>query len=393
MEKNNRNEEKVRTNGHSHNEDYILNIGSSDTRSDTSIAATGDGNKQILVPLDGSPLAEMALPHAIALARATSSGLVLMRVVPLFNLPISRVGPMGYMGSMGPMYYESENVEKLYNEQLELARDYLEEVVERLASVMLRVETSVIAGTPEEVIVRYAQDHPHVVAIAMSTHGRSGVGRWLFGSVAEKVSQSASVPVLLVRPGAETEGKDISDPASIPLYRTLLAPLDGSLFAEQALDQAQPLARALDARIVLLSVVSTPFDLKLVKRDATADWSAMPWYTPAAQTTKYLDGITQKLAAGGLDAQAEVTYGDVADEILKAARFLEADIIVLTTHGHGDPHRPWPGSVATRVAQEANLPVLLVRAQVVERSEEAADELAAGISEEELVVHRSAGRT
>lgn len=372
MEKHNRNEEKVRTNGHSNNQDYTSNVGSN-----IGSVAPGGGNEQILVPLDGSTLAEMALPHAIALARATASRLVLMRVVPPFNLPISRVGPIG---PMGPMYYESEDVEKLYNEHLELARNYLQEVVERLASLKLHVETSVIEGTAEEVIVRYAQDHPDVVAIAMSTHGRSGVGRWLFGSVAEKVSQSASVPVLLIRPGAQIEGKEISDPASIPLYRTLLAPLDGSLFAEQALEHVQSLARALGTRIVLLSVVSTPFDLKLVKRDATADWSAMPWYTPATQTTKYLDGITRKLAAADLAVQAEITYGDVADEILKAARFLEADIIVLATHGHGGLRRPWPGSVARKVAQEANLPVLLVRPQEVERPEQAEAELAVGNS-------------
>jgi nucleotide-binding universal stress UspA family protein len=355
MEGNNRNQEKVRTNGHSNNEDHVSNIG----RSDTSSNAPGDGNKQILVPLDGSLLAEMALPHAIALARATSSGLLLMRVVPPLDLPLSRIGPIG---SMGPMYYESTVVDELYDDQPALARDYLQGVVERLVTMNLPVEASVTDGIPEDVIAHYAQEHPEVLVIAMSTHGRSGVGRWLFGSVAEKVLHGSPVPVLLVRPGEESAEKEILDPAAIPLYKTLLVPLDGSLFAEEALDQAQPLARALDARLVLLSVASTPFDLKLVKRAATADWSVMPRSTQAVRMVEYLDGITRRLATANVAAQAQVTYGDRVDEILDAVRFADADLIVMATHGFSSRGYLMAGSVAMSVAQTATIPLLLVRA-------------------------------
>jgi nucleotide-binding universal stress UspA family protein len=351
MEKNNRNDEKVGADSLASKWDRAPGIVSSRTSSD----ALGDGNKQILVPLDGSPLAEMALPHAIALARATSSRVVLMRAVPPFELPLSSIGPIG------PMYYESTEVEELYDEQPELARHYLQGVVQRLASMKLHVEALVTNGTPEEVIVQYAQEHPEVLVIAMSTHGRSGVGRWLFGSVAEKVLHSSPVPVLLVRPGAQIEEKRILDSAAIPLYKTLLVSLDGSLFAEQALDQAQPLARALDARVVLLSVVSTPLDLKLVKRGATADWSAMPRSTPAVQMVEYLDGMIQKLATASVTAQAQVTYGDRVDEILNAARFADADLIVMATHSNGGWGHLTAGSVAMSVAQMAPIPLLLVR--------------------------------
>jgi nucleotide-binding universal stress UspA family protein len=113
--------------------------------------------------------------------------------------------------------------------------------------------------------------------------------------------------------------------------------------------------------LVLLSVALTPFDLKLVKSDAAADWSAMPWYTPAARTAKYLDGIIEKLADAGVPAEAQVTYGDVADEILKAAKFVEADLVVMATHGHGGLGQLMIGSIARRVAQETSIPLLLVR--------------------------------
>ena len=356
MEKNGHNEEKHLIDRHVRKRDKTPVIGNSRTIA----GAHGNGNKPILVPLDGSSLAEMALPHAVALARATSSGLLLMRVVPPFIPPITRIMPMG------PMYYESTDVEIMYDEQQALARDYLQGVVLRLASIKTQAKSFVTDGIPEDVIVQYAQEHPEVLGIAMSTHGRSGVGRWLFGSVAEKVLHNSPVPVLLVRPGMHMEaieGKEIPDSKAVPLYKTLLVPLDGSLFAEQALDQALPLARTLDARVVLLSVVSTPFDLKLVKRGATADWSAMPRSTRAVQMVEYLDGVTRKLATAGVTAQAQVTHGDRVDEILSAARSVDADLIVMSTHGHGGRGHLTVGSVAMSVAQMAAVPLLLVHTE------------------------------
>jgi nucleotide-binding universal stress UspA family protein len=226
----------------------------------------------------------------------------------------------------------------------------------------LYVETYVSEGDPAEVIVRYAEQHPEVSTFVMSTPGRSGLGRWLFGSVAEKVLHSTPVPLLLVRPTVQKEEEE-PDLADIPRYRTLLVPLDGSAFAEQALDVAAGLARAMDARLVLIAVTSKPFDLKLMKTEATAEWSTIPGDTPAEHLVKYLDAITQKLATAEVPASAEVSYGDTTEEILKAAKFAGADIIVLATHGRGGLGRMMIGSVAMRVAQAAPIPVLLVRAR------------------------------
>jgi nucleotide-binding universal stress UspA family protein len=308
--------------------------------------------KKVLVPLDGSALAEKALPHAVALARGTASGVVLMRVVP----PITLIEPMG------AAFANSAGLWDLYDEQPALAGEYLHAVAERLASLEVEVATHVGEGIPGEVIVGYAQEHPEVAAIAMSTHGRSGLGRWLFGSVAEKVLHSSPVPLLLVRPEAERTEQEMPELVDLPRYRTLLVPLDGSPLAEQALEQAHALARGVGARLVLLSVATTPFDLKLVKRDAEAEWSAAPWDTAAAHLAGYLDRITGGLADAGVAVQAQVSYGDVADEILKAARSVEADLIVMATHGRGGLGHLMVGSVAMRVAQAATVPLLLVRA-------------------------------
>lgn len=318
------------------------------------IAADSTGSvssKQILVPLDGSPLAEMALPPAVALARATSSGLLLMRMVP----PMTLIEPMGGLLEASPEVWE------LYEQQPELAKQYLQEVIERLRPTGLDIDTWITEGEPAESIIRYTQEHPEIVAIAMSTHGRSGLGRWLFGSVAEKVLHSSPVPLLLIRPEAEPEYVDL---AAVPRFKTLLVPLDSSPFAEQALDYAQEFAQAVDGRLVLISVTSTPFDLKLVKPEVNAEWSAVPWGTPAELLVKYLDGIGEKLAATSVPVQARVTYGDAADEILKAAKYEGADIIVMATHGRSGLGHLLIGSTAGRVAQAATIPLLLVRAKM-----------------------------
>jgi nucleotide-binding universal stress UspA family protein len=280
-----------------------------------------------------------------------SSRLLLVRVVP----PITLMDPTGGLFDGSPELLE------LYEEQPELAVHYLQEVIERLGAADLHIDTRVTEGDPAECIISYMQEHPEVAAVAMSTHGRSGLGRWLFGSVAAKVLHSSPVPLLLVRPEAEPRHVDL---AAIPHYKTLLVPLDSSPFAEQALGHAQALAQAVDGRLVLVSVSSTPFDLKLVKSDVGDKWCVVPWDAPAEHLVEYLNNVTQKLAGTGVHTQAWVTYGGVADDVLKAAKRGKADLIVMSTHDRSELGHLLAGSnIATQVAQAANVPLLLVRAK------------------------------
>lgn len=282
-------------------------------------SSRGSGGRRILVPMDGSAVAEMALPHAVALARATQSGLTLLGVVPPYTQPVDpeEVVRLGLEEFWTP-----------YEEQPEFAWHYFQKVAERLALTDVHVDTHVSEGAPAEMIVKYAQEHPDVAGIIMSTHGRDGVGDLIFGSVAENVLHSSPVPLLLARP--ESTKSEAPDLAVGRRYETLLAPFDGSPLARQAIDQAQLLARAVDARLVLLSVSSKPLDLKLVRRGAATEWSAMPRNMPDAQLVNDLDGIVEELATSGVRVEAQFTYGDIADEILKLAALVEADIIVMS---------------------------------------------------------------
>jgi nucleotide-binding universal stress UspA family protein len=326
------------------------------------------GHTRILVPLDGSLLAEMALPHAIELAEATSSGLLLLRVVP----PITLVEPMGGLIEAAPQAWD------LYGNQREDAERYMEDVVERLRPSGLDIQPLVTGGDESgsivgvaESILQYAREHPEIVAIALSTHGRSGLGRWLFGSVAEKVLHSSPVPLLLIRPDSEPKRVDLG---VVPHYKTFLVPLDSSPVAEQALDYAEALAQAVRGRLVLISVTSTPFDLKLVKREMNAEWSAVPWGTPAERLVKYMDGISEKLADSGVPVQARVTNGEITDEILKAAKYEGVDVIVMATHGRSGLGHLLIGSIAGRVAQAAPIPLLLIRSKKQPADEQAVED-------------------
>lgn len=306
--------------------------------------------RSILVPLDGSSLAESALPQAVELAKATSSGLVLLQVVQSFK-------PFPYLGGISDVTHEAIEV---YLEEAAYVKRYLHSVAERLGSFGPIIETRVLDGDPAASIARFAEDPiSQVSGIVMCTHGRTGANRALLGDVAQKVLRMLPVPLLLVHPDMESR----LDPAAIPHYKTLLVPLDGSLPAEQALYHARCIARDPGARLVLVSVVSAPLEFKLVKEEGRSDWSAVPWHSSAVEMAEYLDGITGQLAGAGLRVAAQVTYGDVVGEIVAVATSVKADMIVMATNSRRGLEQLMAGSTAERVLQQAELPVLLVRAK------------------------------
>jgi nucleotide-binding universal stress UspA family protein len=300
---------------------------------------------QILVPLDGSPLAEAILPHAATLARATGSGLALLRVVP----PMVLANPI--VGMVPPNAFDFDYEAQRTNEAL--ARDYLAALATQLDAPDLPVQTLWGTGDPATAIVNWAAQDPPRRRIAMTTHGRSGLGRWVFGSVAEKVLQGASVPLLLVR---MQEDEAIRRLPARP-YRALLVPLDGSALAEHALAQAVALAQPTGATLHLTAVVPGP-------EDATDFELETASLTPDAATHMhdYLAGVAAQLHADGVAAQLHVVHGHPVDGILRAADSIEADLIVMSTHGRGGLQRLWLGSVALKVVQTAWRPVLLIRA-------------------------------
>jgi nucleotide-binding universal stress UspA family protein len=141
--------------------------------------------KKILVPLDGSPLAEAVLPHAEALAKSEGAEIVLLRVA---------VTPARYLFAHNPA--EGNNVIKMIEKE---TGDYMKAEVSKLQDEGVQVTGITREGAAPDEILRVA-DEIHADVIAMSTHGYSGVERWLMGSVAEKVVHHARIPVMLIHP-------------------------------------------------------------------------------------------------------------------------------------------------------------------------------------------------
>ena len=148
--------------------------------------------KSIIVPLDGSELAESVLPTAVKFARLLNIGMVLFRA---YELPAS-----AYYGKENHL----PNYEELKNRVKEQAQDYLDKRIEAIKAEGVQTVSSVlIEGSGPNEIIDYARESPNAL-ITMCTHGRSGVKRWVLGSVTEKVARHSGDPVLIMR-GSATE--------------------------------------------------------------------------------------------------------------------------------------------------------------------------------------------
>jgi|DewCreStandDraft_1066081.scaffolds.fasta_scaffold00115_58 nucleotide-binding universal stress UspA family protein len=279
---------------------------------------------KILVPLDGSDLAEQVLPHALMLADVCNASVRLLRVVE------------------GPDDIDLTSVSQEESAHIRLAEDYLQGAVEYCAVLGVSVDSGIAMGSPAKQIVREAQTIGADL-IAMATHVRRGIERWLHGSVAGDVLNSTHLPVLLVTPisgiGTRTWGL-------AQRYRRILVPLDGSDRAQAILAHAAPLARCLAAELVLVSVA---------RPGASAE------HRPDV-LHRYLERVRDSLAAEGTRASIVVEEGPVVETILAVAQDAHADLLALTTRGLGGLHAVL-GGTCVRLLEGTTRPVLAVRPQ------------------------------
>jgi nucleotide-binding universal stress UspA family protein len=293
----------------------------------------------ILVPLDGSPLAEQVLRYAQALL-APGAALTLLEVV---EEPEPTHGM--WVRLLAPVTDERDMLERLARDDLKRAEDMLRG--ERPA-----VRHAVVWGDPAEQIIHVAVNH-QVGLIAMTTHGRGALGRWVFGSVADRVARASPVPVFLLRPSATS-----LPPTEI---RRLVVPLDGSALAKEALPTARSLATRLGIPLHLITVVdilpSIPTALSpVVAFDAEAYEGVLAEID--ADATAMLTAVREPLDRSGLQTSFCVLRGSPFSTI--AAAVQEGDLIIMTSHGRGRMRRWLLGSVAEKLVREAPVPVILV---------------------------------
>lgn len=285
---------------------------------------------QILVPLDSSNFSEQILPYAWFFADVFKIPVVLLHVAD----PAAR-----------PPFWPEATGEA-----------YLKEVAEKHFASSVGVTINSAVGTPEEVILDSARSDPSCL-IAMATRGVSGMRRWLIGSVASKVARAAANPVLLIRPG------EVADRPTPVKLNTVFVPLDGSGLAEKALPHARALAKAAPVEIHLVRAYQLPAEAHMVADGVIAQGAAQYREELRREAQAYLDGKVAGLCAEGLErVSATVVEGDAAGEIIDFARRTPNNLVIMSSHGRSGIRRWVLGSVAEKVVQYSQDPVLLVRA-------------------------------
>lgn len=294
--------------------------------------------RSILVPVDGSKLAERVLSIAIPLAEAHGARLSLLQAH-------EKVMPLTVGG--GVLVHDMALDEAFRREQ----RAYLERLVGRVQKLTaVRVEGMFREGHPSVVIVE-AASAPDVDLVIMSTHGRGGLQRFWLGSVSDAVVRQVHVPVLLVR-GARPIAKRLKD---APPFSRVVVPLDGSSRAEQALEATRTLLGATPGRITLVHVVHpmTAMASANVQRDAAREASEA-----------YLAPLAQRLQGATLEVRHETAVStQVARVVLEAAETHSADLIAIAGQGLSGVQRFLVGSVADKLIRTAAVPVLVVPAR------------------------------
>lgn len=293
----------------------------------------------LLVPLDGSRLAESALPAAAELGQRLRVKITLLHIL------------------------EQSPPETVHGDR-HLSRPdeaviYLAQSAQWLASKALTASFMVHQQEGADVAATIAARASEVGAdlVVLCTHGRGGVRGLLFGRVAQQVLQHGTIPVFLVQPSPRGREQPFS-------CRRLLVPLDGSEMAEAALPSASAIAGAFGAEMLLVMVVPT---VETVSGDRAAATRLMPTAAAAvldveaAQAAAYLRERAARLQGEGRRVTVAVERGTPVRALLDATVRREADLIAMATHGRSGIDAVWAGSVASRITAQSTRPVLLIR--------------------------------
>ena len=297
---------------------------------------------KMLIPLDGSRAAEKVLPYARALGGVLK--------VPVELLAVVDIGEMAKHMTAAKTRFLDTMVE----EAERTSRDYLQTISAKVTGVSIK--WTITKGRAEDVIIEQAAADKNSL-IAMATHGRSGLDRWMLGSVTEKVLRGCENPLLLVR------ASEAIDEAEKVALKTVIVPLDGSELAESVFPTVIALAKTMDLEVVLFRAYHIPYNA-YAGEDV---YSAINYEELLASVkddaTEYLKNKTAQLKGQGL---AKVSYvakeGLSADEIIAIGRATPENLIAMCSHGRSGVKRWVLGSVTETVVRHSGDPVLVVRA-------------------------------
>lgn len=297
---------------------------------------------KILIPLDGSKTAEKILPYARFFAGALKLPIELLAVVDIVEMATHLSAD------------RARHLDTMIQDTVRNSEEYLKRVSETLPGVTTKC--TVEQGTAEQTIIETAAADKGTF-IAMATHGRSGINRWLLGSVAEKVLRGTTNQLLLVRAREESKAE-----GTVSL-KSVVVPLDGSEVAESLLPTVAELAKTLKLEVVLFRAYNIPYSAY-----AAADgYYAMDYEEllkgMREDAVDYLEKKTEAVKKLGVD---KVSYslkeGFAADEIISLTQKTPDGLIAMCTHGRSGVKRWMLGSVTETVVRHTGDPVLVIRA-------------------------------
>ena len=296
---------------------------------------------RILVPLDGSSTAEQVLPYVRLLGKKAGTRVDLLRLIEALPDEFAEPDQGAYLNEM-------------IARELRQQRRKLDQVAATLNSQGISTSVTVEEGKPAEFIVAEAEKQQDTL-IAMATHGRSGVGRWVMGSVTDKVLHATLEPMLVVR---ATEQGEL--PAE--KIETIIVPLDGSTLAEKALPYARDVAKTTGAGILVVRVIAP----------SAFAYYGYEYYVPptnddaflqvGADAVEYVSSVVKRLTNEGVsDANGVTPDGPPAAVLVDTAKGYANSLVIMTTHGRSGVGRWVMGSVADHVVRHSGDPVMMIR--------------------------------
>ncbi len=298
----------------------------------------------ILVPLDGSQLADCVLPHVLAIASSFDAEITLLRV-----LEKNQAG-------------KSTQLFDLVNWQINKTKAalYLDKTQARLQKLNIRIRTEVLEGLIAEGITEYAQNQG-IKLIIMSSHGRHGLTQWGISSITQKIILSAQTSLLIIR--AHQYGVYSDELSAAPLYQRILVPLDGSQRAENVLPIITQLARFHKSQIHLVRVVQTPeMARQMPPVSEDIDLSSRVVERNREEAAHYLEQLKSRSYLEGIAVQTHLIASENAAVALhQLEEHEQIDIVALNAHGYSGHHQ-WPyGSMVNNFILYGKVPLLIVQ--------------------------------
>ncbi|MBN2046862.1 MAG: universal stress protein [Anaerolineaceae bacterium] len=292
--------------------------------------------EHILLPLDGSQLAECVIPHAIAIAKMFSSRITLIQVL-----------------EVDPSRRRTRSLDLLdWQVRKNEAQNYLDDQIERFEQAEIAVETQILEGQAADEIIHYTQEH-EIDLLVLSSHGKSGLSAWNISSVVQKIMLGAFTPIMIIRAyqAEPLKQKEV-------LYRKVFIPLDGSQRAECVLPMASAFIQRQSCQLVLAHVIREPEIPRRVPLTAEEQelTRKLTEYN-RLNAIKYMARL-QMMSSTQVKTRLESTQ-DIDAALHRIAEEEESDLVLLSAHGYSGSKR-WPyGSTALSFIVYGNAPLLI----------------------------------